>query len=260
MNKNKKIKPSLIILVVILTIISPFMFMGLVYLLDRVGSVLLGDVFRIISIDVTIKSSVYEYLYLYSQYLNVIVMGMLTLGLFIFAFRDFLYNHIDKAKIEMFVANYITIAVNKHTTRFHCTLSFKNNSKKSEVIEDVKLSFFVNGQEYKFYTENELITERVRTMDGGIVYDTIDLGPFSGTPIRGEDVIKKYVNFKMERYIDIVYEANRDYKLVFKYDDQEIKYKLVFSDDNILKINQFKSEIRSPESASNFSKTLIKDE
>lgn len=243
---------------IFITIISPFILMGIVYSIDFLGGNLVGDVFHIIPVDKKVSASIYEYLYLYSQYLNVIVIGALTLGLFVFAFKDFVYKHLTETKIKLYVGTRIKIAINRHKTYFHIPLTFKNDSPKSGVIEDVKMILKVNNIEYHYVTENEIIVNVRRDNQDNIKYDTLDGEPFSCTPIEGEGVLRKTITFNMVNYTDINYHANEIYYLIFKFGVEEQWFQLSFSQFEIDNINRLKNENRAPESAGNFYKNIEK--
>ena len=251
--KNNKIKCAL---GVILTLGSPFILMGIVYFIDFFGGQLVGNVFHIVPVDKNIPASIYEYLYLYSQYLNVLVMGVLTLGLCIFAFKDFIYKHLTEVKIKLYVGERIKIAVNQNRTYFHIPLIFKNDSPKSGVIENIEMIFDVNSITYNYVTENEII-ESTKFMEGGKVkYDTFDGEPFSCTPIEGEGVIRKIVTFNTAQDNNIEYRANEKYYLIFKFGTDEQRLELSFNQSEIDYINRAKIEEINPMSAKNFWKNI----
>lgn len=187
-------------------------------------------------------------------------MGALTLGLFVFAFKDFVYKHLTETKIKLYIGNRIKIAINRHKIYFHIPLAFKNDSPKSGIIEAIEMTFKVNSTNYKYVTENEIIERIEQDKNGHTIYNTLDGEPFSCTPIEGEGVIRKTVTFNMADYTDIKYNSNETYYLIFKLRLDEQRFKLSFSQFEINNINKMKEEFRQPESASNFYKNIEKVE
>lgn len=240
--ENKKVAFILILVIVILLL--NFVFIGFIYFIDVLGRTLLIGAFRFIPVDPSKTSSIYEYLSLYSQFLNVLVMGILTFGLFLFAYRDYIYNHIADVSIKMVVSHQVKIAVNKYTTKFHIPLAFQNNSKKAGIINDVILVFEADGQEHKFYTENTT-TVHISKEKGHTLFDTLDDEPFSATPIKGEDAIRKIVTFGMSENLHIQYEPSKAYKMTFYFEKQKEVFYLSFTNDEFYQIFKFKEEDRS---------------
>lgn len=250
--KNHKIKFAL---GVISTLISPFILMCIVYGIDSLGGQLIGDMFHIVPVDKSKSASIYEYLYLYSQYLNVIVMGILTLGLCVFAFKDFIYRHFTEVKIKLYVGENIKIAINHERTYFHIALAFKNESPKSGIIDNIEMIFEVNNVNYNYTTRNEMI-EKFVEREGETKKDIFDGEPFSYTPIEGEGAIRKFVTFDTGEYYNMDYRVNEKYYLKFKFGSDEQIFELSFNQNEIDTIEEYKNKHIKAGTAGNFNKEI----